>query len=552
MRERGEGVGDDDQVIAARWQALATQAFEEIQAWRRQHPTVTLREIEEALDEHLARLRAQVVQGTALTSPLADLRGVPLQERPPCPHCGARLRPRGQHRRRLTTSQEQPVVLERPYAECPACGAGLFPLDDELAVLPGCLTPWLHTRLVELGTRLPFAVAARELAASHHVHLSEATARRMTEQAGAASVAVQTTEAEALARAAPAAPAGPARQLLSVDGAMVPLVGGGWTEVKTLAMGDLGAPVWEEHQGEWVGHATHLAYFSRHAEAATFSRLATVETHGRGTATAGVVCAVTDGAEWAQGFIDAHCPGAVRILDFPHAAHALGTVAAVVGAAGLAEPAAWLATQCHELKHGEPAVVLDRLRTLAAALAPGAATAAATVRQCVGYLEPRQGQIQYAAFQAAGYPLGSGAVESANKLVVEARLKGAGMHWAVAHVNPMVAVRTVACAERWAAAWPRITPPRRARRRSDPAAPPATPVAVAGPAVPVAAAAGGGAGVAQAAALVAQQPTSRDQPPPAPPLAPSVVPAATGPRRPGPTHPWRRARAGRAQREVAA
>lgn len=118
---------DEDQVIAARWQVLATEAFAEVQAWRRQHPTATLREIEVAMDERLAWLRAQVVQDTALTSPLADLRVVPVEERPPCPRCGGRLRPRGQHRRQLTTSHEQPVVLERSYAECSACGAGLFP-----------------------------------------------------------------------------------------------------------------------------------------------------------------------------------------------------------------------------------------------------------------------------------------------------------------------------------------------------------------------------------------------------------------------------------------
>ena len=35
--------------------------------------------------------------------------------------------------------------------------------------------------------------------------------------------------------------------------------------------------------------------------------------------------------------------------------------------------------------------------------------------------------MQYPTYQEAGWPIGSGSVESANKLVVEARLKGAGM-----------------------------------------------------------------------------------------------------------------------------
>jgi hypothetical protein len=65
--------------------------------------------------------------------------------------------------------------------------------------------------------------------------------------------------------------------------------------------------------------------------------------------------------------------------------------------------------------------------------------------------------MDYARFQALGYPIGSGSVESANKLVVEARMKGAGMHWARPHVDPMVALRNIACNDRWEEAWPQIT-----------------------------------------------------------------------------------------------
>jgi hypothetical protein len=44
-------------------------------------------------------------------------------------------------------------------------------------------------------------------------------------------------------------------------------------------------------------------------------------------------------------------------------------------------------------------------------------------------------------------------VESANKLVVEDRLKGAGMHWADANVNGMLALRNAVCNDRWEQSW---------------------------------------------------------------------------------------------------
>lgn len=59
------------------------------------------------------------------------------------------------------------------------------------------------------------------------VDLSAPTVRRNTEKSGAAYVAVQTEQVASLERDTPEAPRGPAVQMLRVDGAMVPLVGGG-------------------------------------------------------------------------------------------------------------------------------------------------------------------------------------------------------------------------------------------------------------------------------------------------------------------------------------
>ncbi len=53
--------------------------------------------------------------------------------------------------------------------------------------------------------------------------------------------------------------------------------------------------------------------------------------------------------------------------------------------------------------------------------------------------------MNYPAFLAAGLPIGDGATESANKLVVETRLKGSGMHWTRCHVDPMLALRNIVC-----------------------------------------------------------------------------------------------------------
>jgi hypothetical protein len=344
----------------------------------------------------------------------------------------------------------------------PPAGRGFFPLDKELGLEPGSLTPGLVEEMVRLGSWMPFAEAAKLIGHFRKVGVSEATVRRATEKSGEAYVARQTTEVETLEQELSQAPEGPALQQLSVDGAMVPLLHQEWAEVKTLAIGTIGPVVREE--GQWTVHAQEMSYFSRLADHHSFARLATVETHQRGTERAGKVCAVVDGAEWAQKFIDLHRPDAVRILDWAHGAEYLAKAGQAAFGPGTAAASEWLGVQLRQLKHGDPQQVLSNLREVSQELATtGGADMEALkeVRRSLEYLEKRQDQIRYAYFQAMGYPIGSGAVESANKLVVEARLKGSGMHWAREHVNPMVALRTVVCSDRWEQVWPQISQHRR-------------------------------------------------------------------------------------------
>jgi hypothetical protein len=332
----------------------------------------------------------------------------------------------------------------------PGAARDFFPLDEELQLVPGSVTPRAQEDLTHLATWMPFARAAQMLKRLQGIEVSEATVRRQTEHNGAAYVAVQEAEVARIEQEMPEAPAGPDKQLLSVDGAMVPLVGGEWAEVKTLVLGVIEEPVME--QGEQKVHARELSYFSRLAEAEVFTRLALVETHRRGVEKAGQVAAVTDGAEWEQGFIDYHRPDAVRILDFPHAGEYVSHIGTAVWGEGKPETQLWLKERLTWLKHKGPRKLLPELRALTASHPQ-----IADLGSWLAYLEKREAHMQYPVYQEQGLPLGSGAAESGNKLVVEARLKGSGMHWARQHVNPMVGLRNAVCSDRWDEAWSQIS-----------------------------------------------------------------------------------------------
>jgi ribosomal protein S27AE len=95
--------------------------------WRQQHPHATLREIEQAMDERLNKLRAGMLEELAHLSPQTDWNQAAPEDRPRCERCGTTLVSRGKQRRWLQTSGGEFVDLERSYGTCPECGQGLFP-----------------------------------------------------------------------------------------------------------------------------------------------------------------------------------------------------------------------------------------------------------------------------------------------------------------------------------------------------------------------------------------------------------------------------------------
>jgi hypothetical protein len=320
-------------------------------------------------------------------------------------------------------------------------GSAFFPLDEQLGLLSGGVTPRGEEMLVRLASWMPFEPACDLLKDLMGIQVSKATARRVTLQTGAAALAVSEAQEERLKREVPQAPRGADKQAMSGDGAFVHLVGGEWVEVKTLVIGE----VTRNKRGESC--TQQLSTFSRLADAERFAQASLVETQRRGVERAAEVCAVQDGAEWLQGLVDYHRADAVRILDFAHAAQYVNEIGQAVQASGGRLPASWLEGVLHRLKHQGPHRVLTHLTWLAAR------SPSPTIQEKLAYLHKREAHMQYPTYRAAGWPIGSGSVESANKVVVEARLKGAGMRWERQNVNPMLVLRNAVCNRRWNETW---------------------------------------------------------------------------------------------------
>jgi len=286
---------------------------------------------------------------------------------------------------------------------------------------------------------------------------------------------------------------------------MLAIIDEGWREARVAALG----VVSPDPSAPEAVRTTQLSYVAALCDAQTFQEVALPEVLHRGLDQAPRVAAVSDGAPWIQDFVAYHCPQAVRILDFAHAADYLASAAQASFGPGTAATSEWFATHRHELRHGDP----DRVLAALAVLPPSVERD--TARR---YLGERRAMIAYPAFAAAGWPIGSGSVESAHKHVLQARMKGPGMRWDLATAQAMIAFRVVLANERWSELWPQIGSHQRQIRR-----------------------------VRSAARRQARQPAS---PPPLQPVAPRPSPP---PRSPAPTrpklvrdgrptadHPWRR------------
>ena len=204
------------------WRELSGEVILEVREWRLQHPKASFKEIEEAVDGSLASARARLLQEVALASEATEVSSEAEGGGSQCPQCSHPLKNRGQHIRNLITNYDQSINLKRSYGVCPACGTGFFPLDEELELEPGGLTPSLAEDIVLLGSWMPFTAGAKLIGHFRKVAVSEATVRRATEKSGQAYVELQTAQVEALEKELPQAPEGSALQQLSVvwsDGA---------------------------------------------------------------------------------------------------------------------------------------------------------------------------------------------------------------------------------------------------------------------------------------------------------------------------------------------
>lgn len=133
-----------------------------------------------------------------------------------------------------------------------------------------------------------------------------------------------------------------------------------------------------------------------------------------------------------------------QVVDFFHASERLREVARVPQGWTEAEQARWYKKTRSSLEAGDIDQVLREIRRLKVGRRSPA------IAEKERYFVNHASRMHYATFRERGCPVGSGAVESAVRRVVNLRLKGNSIFWLETHAEGVLHLRAYLKAERWA------------------------------------------------------------------------------------------------------
>lgn len=327
------------------------------------------------------------------------------------------------------------AVYERAYYYCRGCRRGWFPTDEEFG-LEHHQSAGAREVITLMGVLEPFEEGAHSvLPRLSGMNVSASTVQRTTEAEGR-------RLAQRRAEGATYGPQVPWPWQRDARGRKVAYAGMDATGVRQQG------PHGEKAEGRmpWVATVfnpppTHRKRRRRQrvGQSRVVSGVMTLpeigaqlrgECQAVGVAQADLVIALTDGGNGLEDCLIDVLGGVARqtvfILDFWHVTEHLQEFANLFLADD--EPrqqqmTAW----CHRLKHSGGQAVLKELESLNLSRATPAARE--SHRQLVGYLRNNLHRMNYPAYVANGWQIGSGNIESACKSVVGGRLKGPGMRW---------------------------------------------------------------------------------------------------------------------------
>lgn len=361
-----------------------------------------------------------------------------------CPHCQKDAR-FIDYRPKTVTCLMGDFTLSRAYYHCQHCSSGSVPWDQTLRV-PHRRTPGAEEIITLLGTLDSFVkVAHRTLYKTTGLRLSESTVQRATEAAGTRLGKKLAAEKISFTAEKPwpwhKDARGQTCAYVSVDATGVMMQGpkAAKAEGRMAYVGMVfnPQPLLAEDR-DVCTPCDNVFYLAGHYGLEDLGKQLRRQADSLGMKSAQQWIALTDGGNGLEDWIDLHFPRSIKILDFRHAAEYLSNLAKAYVKGDASET---LSQWCHIMKHEGGEAIWTLLQRLDRRKMNEAARDEHT--KVLRYLKNNLHRMKYPDYVAKGWQIGTGAVESACKTVVNQRLCMGGMRWAEAGSNPVCHLRAL-------------------------------------------------------------------------------------------------------------
>jgi hypothetical protein len=155
------------------------------------------------------------------------------------------------------------------------------------------------------------------------------------------------------------------------------------------------------------------------------------------------VVMIGDGAHWIWNMCDELFPDAVQILDYYHLSENVHKFGRYLYPYNDIEMKKWSKSTLEKVDKGEITQLIEELPDLEGVKLP------LQVPNLKTYMKNNKNRIDYAEYKGKGYYIGSGAIESGNKMVIQQRMKQSGMRWSVAGGQQIAALRAKYASDKW-------------------------------------------------------------------------------------------------------
>jgi hypothetical protein len=217
-----------------------------------------------------------------------------------------------------------------------------------------------------------------------------------------------------------------------------------WKEIKSAVVYRLAQRA-ETASGRGLLLEKHVVATPPDTSPLDFGRAVQEEAMRRGLARARKVYLVMDGAVWLWDLAEDRFKTAVKTLDFHHAREHLNTISEALYGIGTQRAKDWLTEQVESMRHGEEALVVNRLENLLKpqSQARRPSKIRKTITREVTYFRGHKEHIHYQYREKEGAPLGSGAVESLGKQL-QRRMRGCGQFWSRSGLSNLLKLSVLA------------------------------------------------------------------------------------------------------------